>query len=341
MNDRRDRRRRPHPPSGAFSGGLSSVPAHYLGQIAIEEAIRRATIDAEEVDEVIMGQILAAGAGQNPARQAAVNAGIPVERTAYGVNQLCGSGLRTVALGYQANPHRRQRRGGGGRTREHEPGAATACTCATVRRWERRSSSTPCCATGCSTPSTATTWGTRRRTSPNAGRSPASSRMRSPPPPRTRPTSAQKAGKFTEEIAPVTIRNPQGRIRHRRRRAPRSTGTTVETLARLRPAVRERRHGDRRQCLRHQRRRRGGGAHDPRERRETRDRAAWPGSSPGRPRGVDPAIMGTGPIPASRRALEKAGWSAGDLDLVEANEAFAAQACAVNKDSAGIPARST
>ena len=89
-------------PVGAFNGGLSTVPAHYLGQVAIEEAMRRATVGPDEVDEVIMGQILAAGAGQNPARQAAVNAGIPVERTAYGVNQLCGSGLRTVALGFQA-----------------------------------------------------------------------------------------------------------------------------------------------------------------------------------------------------------------------------------------------
>ena len=89
-------------PIGAFNGGLSSVPAHDLGQVAIEEAMRRATVLPDEVDEVIMGQILAAGAGQNPARQAAVNAGIPVERTAYGVNQLCGSGLRTVALGFQA-----------------------------------------------------------------------------------------------------------------------------------------------------------------------------------------------------------------------------------------------
>ena len=89
-------------PVGSFNGGLSSVPAHYLGQVAIAEAMRRANVDAKEVSEVIMGQILAAGEGQNPARQAAIGAGIPYEVTAYGINQLCGSGLRTVALGYQA-----------------------------------------------------------------------------------------------------------------------------------------------------------------------------------------------------------------------------------------------
>ena len=89
-------------PVGAFNGGLSTVPAHYLGEVAIREAMARAKVAAEDVDEVIMGQILAAGSGQNPARQAAVNAGIPVEKTAYGINQLCGSGLRTVALGFQA-----------------------------------------------------------------------------------------------------------------------------------------------------------------------------------------------------------------------------------------------
>src|SRR5258707_9993234 len=90
------------PPVGSFNGSLSSVPAHYLGQVAIAEAMRRANIDAKEVSEVIMGQILAAGEGQNPARQAAIGAGIPYEVTAYGINQLCGSGLRAVALGYQA-----------------------------------------------------------------------------------------------------------------------------------------------------------------------------------------------------------------------------------------------
>src|SRR5689334_11655516 len=89
-------------PIGAFNGGLSAVPAHYLGEIAIKEALARAKVDSAEVSEVILGQILAAGAGQNPARQAAINAGIPVEKTAYGINQLCGSGLRAVALGYQA-----------------------------------------------------------------------------------------------------------------------------------------------------------------------------------------------------------------------------------------------
>ena len=130
-------------PIGPFNGSLSSLPAHALGEVAIGEALKRAGVEPGEVSEVVLGQILTAGAGQNPARQAAVNAGIPVEKTAYAINQLCGSGLRAVALGYQAIKvgrcrHRRRRRPG-----EHEPGAARACICATAPRWVTRSSSTP------------------------------------------------------------------------------------------------------------------------------------------------------------------------------------------------------
>ena len=168
-------------PVGSFNGAFASLPAHALGTIAIQAALERAGVKAEEVDEVILGQILTAGAGQNPARQAAVAAGIPVERTAFGINQLCGSGLRAVALAAQQiatgdAAHRGRRRAG-----EHDPGAALREPARRARRWAAWSWSTPCCATGCGTPSTATTWATRPRTSRRSTSSPARSRTSSPP----------------------------------------------------------------------------------------------------------------------------------------------------------------
>src|SRR6266568_1022891 len=160
-------------PVGAFNGGLSSVPAHYLGQVAIVEAIKRAGIGAAEVSEVVMGQILAAGEGQNPARQAAIGAGIPVEVTAYGINQLCGSGLRTVALGYQAirNGDSTIVVAGGQESMSQAP------HCIHLRNGVKMGDAhmvDTMIRTGCGTRSTGITWATRPRTSPSAGRSPAS-----------------------------------------------------------------------------------------------------------------------------------------------------------------------
>ena len=274
---------------------------------------------------MIMGQILAAGAGQNPARQAAVNAGIPVERTAYGVNQLCGSGLRTVALGYQAIRVGDSDVVGRGRTREHEPRRRTAMHMRNgTRMGHDRTRRHHCCATDCSMPSTATTWGIRRRTSPSGGRSPAGSRMPSPPRPRTRPRGRRRRAGFAEEIVPVTIKTRKGESIVDTDEHPKH-GTTVETLAKLRPAFARGRHGDRRQnasgindgAAR-------GGAHDPRETpRSAGSKPLAPDRFLGHRGRGPPRSWGTGPIPASRRALEKAGWSPDDLDLVEANEAFA------------------
>ena len=310
-------------PVGAFGGGLSTVPAHHLGQIAIEEAMRRAEVGPEEVDEVVMGQILAAGAGQNPARQAAVNAGIPVERTAYGVNQLCGSGLRTVALGYQAI-----RTGdsdvvvAGG----HES-MSQAPHCVHLRNGTKMGAAELVDTMlrdalfdafngyhmGSTAENVAERWQiTRGQQDAFAAAS------------QNKAEAAQKAGKFVEEIAPVTVRTRKGESLIDTDEHPKH-GTTVETLAKLRPAFAK----DGTVTAGN-----ASGINDGAAAivLMTRENAEKRGVEPlarivsWATAGVDPAIMGTGPIPASRRALEKAGWSPDDLDLVEANEAFAAQA---------------
>ena len=316
-------------PIGAFNGGLSSVPAHYLGQVAIEEAMRRAAVAPDEVDEVIMGQILAAGAGQNPARQAAVNVGIPVERTAYGVNQLCGSGLRTVALGYQAI-----RVGdsdvvvAGG----HES-MSQAPHCVHLRNGTKMGS-TEFVDTmlrdglfdafngyhmGTTAENVAERWQiTRDQQDAFAAAS------------QEKAERAQKAGVFADEITPVTIKTRKGETVVDTDEHPKH-GTTVAKLAKLRPAFAK----DGTVTAGNASGINDGGAALVLMSRENAEKrgieplariVSWATV------GVDPAIMGSGPIPASRRALEKAGWSPDDLDLVEANEAFAAQACAVNKD---------
>ena len=316
-------------PIGAFNGGLSPVPAHYLGQVAIEEAMRRAAVAPDEVDEVIMGQILAAGAGQNPARQAAVNAGIPVERTAYGVNQLCGSGLRTVALGYQAI-----RVGdsdvvvAGG----HES-MSQAPHCVHLRNGTKMGS-TEFVDTmlrdglfdafhgyhmGTTAENVAERWQiTRDQQDAFAAAS------------QDKAERAQKAGVFADEIVPVTIRTRKGETVVDTDEHPKH-GTTFEKLAKLRPAFAK----DGTVTAGNASGINDGGAAIvlmTRENAEKRGIAPLARIVSWATAGVDPAIMGTGPIPASRRALEKAGWSPDDVDLVEANEAFAAQACAVNKD---------
>ena len=316
-------------PVGAFNGGLSSVPAHHLGQIAIEEAMRRATVRPDEVDEVIMGQILAAGAGQNPARQAAVNAGIPVERTAYSVNQLCGSGLRTVALGVQAI-----RVGdsdvviAGG----HES-MSQAPHCVHLRNGTKMGS-TEFVDTmlrdglfdafngyhmGTTAENVAERWQiTRFQQDAFAAAS------------QEKAERAQKAGVFADEIVPVTIKTRKSETVVDTDEHPKH-GTTVEKLTKLRPAFAR----DGTVTAGNASGINDGGAAIvlmSRENTEKREVAPLARVVSWATVGVDPAIMGSGPIPASRRALEKAGWSPDDLDLVEANEAFAAQACAVNKD---------
>ncbi len=316
-------------PVGAFNGGLSSVPAHYLGQVAIVEALKRAKVEPGDVSETIMGQILAAGAGQNPARQAAIGAGIPVERTAYGINQLCGSGLRTVALGYQAiqlgdndivvagghesmsqAPHLAHLRNG---TKMGDVKFLDSMLKDGL--WDAFNGYHM----GNTAENVAEKWQiTREEQDEFAVNS------------QRKAEEAQKGGKFSDEIVPVTIETRKGDIVVDTDEHPKH-GATLEGLAKLRPAFSKEGSVT------------AGNASGINDGAAavvlmTADEASKRGLAPlarivsWATAGVDPAIMGSGPIPASRMALERAGWTVDDLDLVEANEAFAAQACAVNKD---------
>jgi len=314
---------------GAFNGGLASLPAHKLGEVAIAEAMRRAEVEPGEVNEVIMGQILSAGEGQNPARQAAVGAGIPFEATAYGVNQLCGSGLRTVALGYQAilagdsdivvaggqesmsqAPHCMHLRNG-----VKMGDAQLVDTMIRDGLWDAFNGYHM----GNTAENVAQRWQiTREQQDEFAVNS------------QKKAEAAQKAGRFRDEIVPVKIAGRRGETIVDTDEHPKH-GTTIEVLSSLRPAF------DKAGTVT------AGNASGINDGAAavvlmTAAAAAKRGLTPlarivsWATAGVDPAIMGTGPIPASRIALKKAGWSVGDLDLIEANEAFAAQACAVGKD---------
>ncbi len=316
-------------PVGAFNGALANVPAHVLGSAVIVEAMKRAKVAAGDVTEVIMGQILAAGAGQTPARQAAIGAGIPVERTAYGINQLCGSGLRAVALGFQAikvgdsqivvaggqesmtqAPHCMHLRAG-----TKMGNAELVDTMIKDGLWDAFNGYHM----GNTAENVAQRW---QITRDEQDKFAAASQQKA--------EAAQKSGRFKDEIVPVTIKTRKGDIVVDADEYPKH-GTTLETLGKLRPAF------DKNGTVT------AGNASgindgaaalvlmsdDEAKKRGVKPLArivSWATA------GVDPAVMGSGPIPASRMALEKAGWSAGDLDLIEANEAFAAQACAVNKD---------
>ena len=316
-------------PIGAFSGALSTVPATELGQIAITEALSRAGVDAADVNEVIMGHVLTAGQGQNTARQAAVNAGVPVESTAITINQVCGSGLRTVAMGSQAI----------------QCGDASIVVAGGM---ENMSLSQHCTHLRSGTKMGATElvdtmikdglWdafngyhmGTTAENVAEKFQLTRETQDEFACASQNKAEAAQKAGKFKDEIVPVTIKTRKGDvvveddeyIRH---------GATVEGMAKLRPAFSKEgtvTAGN------------ASGINDgaaalvlmSAEEAEKRGVQPLATIKSWATTGVDPSIMGTGPIPASRAALEKAGWSKDELDLVEANEAFAAQACAVNQD---------
>jgi acetyl-CoA C-acetyltransferase len=321
---------------GAFNGGLSSVPAHYLGEVAIREALARAKTEAGEVTEVILGQILAAGQGQNPARQAAVNAGIPVDKTAFGINQLCGSGLRTVALGYQAirNGDADIMVVGGQESMSQAPhvmhlrngvkmgSAEMLDTMLKDGLWDAFHGYHM----GNTAENVAQKW---QLTRDEQDAFAAASQQKA--------EAAMKAGRFKDEIVPVTIKGRKGDVVVDTDEHPKH-GTTVESLAKLRPAFSK----DGTVTAGN-----ASGINDGAAALVlmTADNAAKRGVAPlarivsWATAGVDPAIMGTGPIPASRLALQKAGWKVEDLDLIEANEAFAAQALAVNKDLGWDPAK--
>jgi len=323
-------------PVGSFSGSLSSVPASHLGAVAIKEAMKRAKVEAAEVDEAILGQILIAGAGQNPARQAAVEAGIPYEKTAYQINQLCGSGLRAVAIGSQAVKLGDSRVVvcGGQESMSQAPHVAHLRNGVKMGDFQMVDSMIKDGLwdafngyhMGNTAENVAKQWQiTREEQDAFAAAS------------QNKAEAAQKAGRFSDEIVPVTIKTRKGETVVDADEYPRH-GVTAESLAGLRPAF------DREGSVT------AGNASGINDGAAavvlmSAEDAAKRGVAPlarivsWATCGVDPAIMGTGPIPSSRRALERAGWSVDDLDLVEANEAFAAQALAVNKDMGWDPAK--
>jgi acetyl-CoA C-acetyltransferase len=323
-------------PVGAFNGAFASLPAHALGTIAIQAALSRAGLTGAEVDEVILGQILTANAGQNPARQAAVAAGIPVERTAFGINQLCGSGLRAVALAAQqiACGDAAIVVAGGQESMTQAPHAANlragqkmgdlsmVDTMIKDGLWDAFH--------GYHMGTTAENVAQKFQLTRQEQDEFAANSQR-------KAGEAMKAGRFKDEIVPVTVKGRKGDTVISDDEYPRPD-TTYEVLAKLRPAFSK----DGTVTAGN-----ASGINDGAAvavvmtAAEAKKRgitplariASWATA------GVDPSIMGTGPIPASRKALQKAGWDIASLDLIEANEAFAAQACAVNKDLGWDPAR--
>jgi len=321
-------------PVGSFSGSLSSVPASYLGTSALKAAISRAKIDAAEVDEVILGQILTAGQGQNPARQAAIGAGVPKESPAWGMNQLCGSGLRAVALGMQqiASGDARIVAAGGQESMSKAPHVAHLRDGVKMGDWSMVDSMIKDGLwdafngyhMGNTAENVARQWQiTRDMQDEFAVRS------------QNKAEAAQAAGKFKDEIAPVTISTRKGDVVVSDDEYIKK-GVTLDLVAKLKPAFAK--DGSVTAAN-------ASGINDgaaavvlmAASEAEKRGLAPLARIVSWASVGVDPAIMGTGPIPASRAALKKAGWKVEDLDLVEANEAFAAQACAVNKDMAWNP----
>jgi acetyl-CoA C-acetyltransferase len=316
-------------PVGSFNGALASLPAHELGAIAIKAALDRANVKPDEVDEVVFGQILTAGEGQNPARQAAMKAGIPPEKTAWALNQLCGSGLRTVAIGMQqiANGDAKIIVAGGQESMSQAPHVAHLRNGTKMGQMEMVDSMLKDGLIdafhgyhmGITAENVAEKW---QITKEEQDKFAAASQNKA--------EAAKKAGKFKDEIVPVTISTRKGDIVVDTDEYIRD-GATAEAMGKLKPAFKK----DGTVTAGN-----ASGINDGAaalvlmSRSEAEKRGLKPLATirSWATAGVDPAIMGSGPIPASRKALEKAGWSAKDLDLVEANEAFAAQAIAVNKD---------
>jgi acetyl-CoA C-acetyltransferase len=320
---------------GSFGGSFANVPAHELGAAVLEAVVARAGIEKGEVDETILGQVLTAGQGQNPARQAHIAAGFPIESAAWGLNQVCGSGLRAVALAAQhimLGDASIVAAGG-------QENMSLSTHCAHMRNgtkmgdmklidtmikdglWDAFNGYHM----GQTAENVANQWGITREMQDEFALAS-----------QNKAEAAQKAGKFDDEVIAFTVKGRKGDtivdkdeyIRH---------GATLESMQKLRPAF-------------------------------TKDGSVTAGNASGlndgaaavllmteeeavrrgltplariasyATAGLDPSIMGCGPIPSSKKALAKAGWSVGDLDLVEANEAFAAQACAVNKDMGWDPA---
>jgi acetyl-CoA C-acetyltransferase len=314
---------------GSFNGAFASIPAHELGAVAIKAALQRAKLEPHEVDEVILGQVLTANEGQNPARQAAMKAGVPQEKTAWGLNQVCGSGLRAVALGMlhvssgdagiivaggqesmSLSPHAAHMRAG---TKMGD--VKFIDTMIKDGLWDAFHGYHM----GTTAENVAQKWQITRE---EQDRFAVASQNKA--------EAARKAGRFKQEIAPVTVASRKGDIVVDHDEYVRA-GTTLDAVSKLKPAFSK----DGTVTAGN-----ASGLNDGAaavvimSASEASRRGLTPLAriSSWATAGVDPRIMGSGPIPASRKALEKAGWKVSDLDLIEANEAFAAQAIAVNKD---------
>ena len=314
---------------GSFNGAFADVPAHVLGQTVITEALKRAGVDAADVAEVIMGQILTAGHGQNPARQASIAAGCPAEVPAWGVNQLCGSGLRSVALGFQAVQN--------GDSAIVVAGGQESMSQATHASYLRAGSKMGDVKfvdtmikdglwdafngyhMGNTAENVARQYQITREEQDNFAVAS-----------QNKAEAAQKAGRFKDEIVSVTLKTRKGEVVISEDEYIRK-GVTIDAVNGLKPAFEK--DGSVTAAN-------ASGINDGAaalvlmSAEEAKRRGLTPLARivSWAQAGVDPKVMGTGPIPASREALKKAGWSIGDLDLIEANEAFAAQALAVNKD---------
>ncbi|MBZ0128772.1 MAG: acetyl-CoA C-acetyltransferase [Rhodobacteraceae bacterium] len=320
---------------GSFNGSFANTPAHDLGAAVLEALVARAGIDKAEVSETILGQVLSAGQGQNPARQAHINAGLPAESSAWGINQVCGSGLRAVAIAAQhiqlgdadivaaggqesmsLSPHVAHLRAG-----QKMGDMSFIDSMIKDGLWDAFNGYHM----GNTAENVANQWQISRDMQDEFAVAS-----------QNKAEAAQKAGKFKDEIIPFTIKTRKGDIvmdtdeyiRH---------GASMEAMAKLRPAFN--REGSVTAAN-------ASGINDgaagmllmSAENAEKRGITPLARIVSYATAGLDPSIMGVGPIHASRKALEKAGWSVSDLDLVEANEAFAAQACAVNKDMGWDPA---
>jgi acetyl-CoA C-acetyltransferase len=316
-------------PIGTFNGSLSALPAHKLGELAIKELLKRTGVDGAAVSEVILGQILTAHCGPNPARRASLEAGIPKETPAWGMNQLCGSGLRAVCLGFQAikNGDSEVVVAGGQESMSQSPHAIPLrngvkmgpATMVDTMLYDALVDPFHNIHMGVTAENVAKKFSISRQDQDEFA---LASQQKA--------SSAIKAGKFKDQIVPVVIPGKKGDTVVDTDEGPRAE-TTIEGLAKLRPAF------DKEGTVT------AGNASGINDgaavvmlmtRKDAEKRGLKPLATikSWAHAGVDPAIMGVGPIYASRKALDKAGWTIKDLDLIEANEAFAAQAIAVNRE---------